>query len=179
MKRSILLTVLFLGLTLTLPTRGSAVQEAQSADVLLGTALHQEEVEGDLEAAIGTYQKLLAAFPDNRPLAAQAQFRIGMCYEKLGRREAQKAYEEVLSKYTDQPEFAAAARERLAVLNAPAAAPPRDSRLTIRNVPYMDMSGNPSPDGKYLAYVDWETANVGVYEIATDTTRALTDTGSW
>ncbi len=170
---------LILVLAWLLPAGSSAVQKSQSADVLLGTALHQEEVEGNLEAAIETYKKLLAAFPGNRPLAAQAQFRIGMCYEKLGRREAQKAYEDVLSKYTDQTVFASKARDRLAVLKAPAAAPPRDSRLTIRRVPHMDRNGNPSPDGKFLAYIDWDKANVAVYEVATDTTRALTKDGSW
>ncbi len=122
---------------------------------------------------------MLAEYPDNRPLAAQAQFRIGMCYEKLGRREAQKAYEDVLSKYTDQTVFASKARDRLAVLKAPVATPPRDSRLTIRRVPHMDRYGNPSPDGKFLAYIDWDKANVAVYETATDTTRALTKDGSW
>ena len=179
MKRTSYYPIIFLVLAVVLSMGSSAVQQSQSADVLLGEALHQEEVEGDLEAAIATYKKLLAAFPDNRPLAAQAQFRIGMCYESLGRKEAQKAYEAVLSKYTDQPEFASRARDRLAVLRAPAAAHPKDSRLTIRSVPHMDMYGDPSPDGRYLAYIDWETANVAVYEIATDTTRALTKTGSW
>lgn len=180
MKKSIFLLVIALGLAIVLPTPDTAGQKSQSAEVLLGAALHQEEVEGNLEAAIQTYKKLLTEYPDNRPLAAEAQFRIGTCYEKLGLREAQKAYEEVLAKYTDQPEFATKARERLAALqSAPAAAFPKDSRLTIRRVPYMDMCGNPSPDGKYLAYVDWDTANVAVYDVAKGTARSLTRDGSW
>ena len=56
----------------------STTQGGQSGDVLFGNALHQEEVEGDYEAAIKTYEKLLAEYPDNRPLAAKAQFRIGV-----------------------------------------------------------------------------------------------------
>ncbi len=179
MKKSMILLLIALALSIVLSPPDTAAQKSQSADVLLGAALHQEEVEGNLEAAIATYKKLLAEFPGNRPLAAQAQFRIGMCYEKLGRREAQKAYEEVLAKYTDQPEFAAKARERLAALSPSAAASPKDSRLTIKRVPHMDMCGNPSPDGKYLAFVDWDAANVAVYDVATDTTRSLTKEGSW
>jgi Tol biopolymer transport system component len=182
MKKSIFLPVIALALAIVLPSPDMAVQKSQSADVLLGAALHQEEVEGNLEAAIETYKKLLAEFPGNRPLAAQAQFRIGMCYEKLGRREAQKAYEEVLAKYADQPEFAVKARERLAAIqSASAAVPPagRDTSLVIRHVPYVDSNGNPSPDGKHLAYIDWDTANVAVYDTATGKQRLLTNEGSW
>ncbi len=179
MKKHGSLIAIVLVMLVFLPSGNPAAQRSQSADVLLGAALHQEEAEGNLEAAIETYKKLLVEYPDNRPLAAQAQFRIGRCYEKLGRREAQKAYEEVLSKYTDQPEFASKARDRLAVLLASASVPPKDSRLTIRRVPYMDMYGNPSPDGKHLAYIDWDTANAAVYEVASGTKRRLTEDGSW
>ena len=179
MKKSIFLPVIALALAVVLPPPDTAAQKSQSADVLLGAALHQEEVEGNLEAAVETYKKLLAEFPGNRPLAAQAQFRIGMCYEKLGRREAAKAYEEVLSKYTDQTEFASKARDRLAVLKASASTPPKDSRLTIRRVPYIDMYGNPSPDGKYLGYVDWDSGNVAVHDLARGTQRLLSRDGSW
>lgn len=179
MKKSIFLPVIALALAVVLPPPDTAAQKSQSADVLLGAALHQEEVEGNLEAAIETYKKLLAEYPDNRPLAAQAQFRIGMCYEKLGRREAAKAYEEVLAKYTDQPEFTAKARDRLAVLKASISAPRKDSRLTIRRVPFIDSNGNPSPDGKYLAFVDWDTGNVAVHDLAAGTERLLSRDGSW
>ncbi|MFC2156619.1 tetratricopeptide repeat protein [Acidobacteriota bacterium] len=175
MKRSSFLLVIIMVVAFVLLPADLATQSSQSADVLLGAALHQEEVEGDYEAAIETYMKLLAEYPDNRRMAAQAQFRIGKCYEKLGRKEAQKAYKEVVDKYTDQPEFASKARDRLEVLKSSASAPPRDSRLTLRRVP----RGNPSPDGKYLAYIDWDTGNVAVSNVVTGAIRHLSKDGSW
>ena len=42
-----------------------------------------------------------------------------------------------------------------------------------------ELEGAPSPDGKYLSYVDWETGDLAIYEIATGKKRRLTNKGSW
>ncbi len=55
-----------------------------------------------MEEAIATYQDIIKKFPKEGPVAAKAWFHIGLCYEKLGNREAQKAYQQVLSNYADQ-----------------------------------------------------------------------------
>ncbi|MFC1766201.1 M56 family metallopeptidase [Planctomycetota bacterium] len=50
--------------------------------------------------------------------------------------------------------------------------------ISIRRVwsgPLLGLSGEPSPDGRYLSYVDWETGDLAIYEIATETKRRLTD----
>jgi len=39
--------------------------------------------------------------------------------------------------------------------------------------------GAPSPDGRYLSYVDWDTGDLAIYEIATGNKRRLTNKGSW
>lgn len=91
---------------------------SQSADALLGAALHQEEVVGQLEAAIATYRQVLKASDATREQQARAQFRIGACYERLGNAEARKAYEEVVRTYADQAGLAAQARSRLAALTS-------------------------------------------------------------
>ena len=159
MKKSNSLFMILMAVALVLMLADLAAQRSQSAEVLLGAALHQEEVEGDYEAAIATYKKLLAEYPDNRPLAARAQFRIGMCYEKLGRKEAQKAYEEVLNKYADQPEFASLARERLEALKAEDSAViktvPRKPTFRKIQTPFkipVWSGAQLSPDGKTLAF---------------------------
>jgi tetratricopeptide (TPR) repeat protein len=77
-------------------------QRAQSAEAQLGHALHQEEVEGNLEAAVAMYKKILADFPDSRPVAARALLQMGRCYEKLGQDQARNAYERLLREYGDQ-----------------------------------------------------------------------------
>jgi hypothetical protein len=65
----------------------------QSAEQLFKTGLYEEEVGGDLQKAIGIYQDLLKRFPASRDVAAKAQLHIGLCYEKLGTTEAEKAFE--------------------------------------------------------------------------------------
>jgi len=53
---------------------------------------------------------------------------------------------------------------------------------TIQRVwsgPGVDLEGAPSPDGRYLSYVDWDTGDLAVYEIASGTKRRLTNKGSW
>jgi len=54
-------------------------------------------------------------------------------------------------------------------------------RITLRQVwsgPGVTY-GAPSPDGRYLSYVDWETGDLAIYEIATGKKRGLTNKGTW
>ncbi|MHC4744067.1 MAG: hypothetical protein ACYS8Z_19285, partial [Planctomycetota bacterium] len=58
-----------------------------------------------------------------------------------------------------------------------------DRRIGIRQVWsgtfVSNLLGEPSPDGRYLSCVDWETGDLAVYEIATGKKRRLTNKGSW
>ena len=173
MKKTKSVLVIILAMALAAVTADLALQGSQSADVILGNALHQEEVEGNYEAAIETYKKLLGQFPDNRPLAAQAQLRIGMCYEKLGHTEAIKAYELVLQKYADQPEQVAAAQARLAALRVEK---PRELSVTrILGPEYQFDIQTMSPDGTKIAVVViGEGQNIAVYDRVTKRTEHVT-----
>jgi Tol biopolymer transport system component len=169
----------FVGLVLAgaLMLANPPAQRSRSAEVLLGQALHQEEVEGNLEAAIATYKKVLAEYPNNRPLAAKALVQMGECYEKLGKDEARRAYELVLREYADQNEAAEQARTRLAALRKAAGAgkPPT---LTTRQVwagPSKDLLGAPSPDGRYLTIQDWESQDLAIRDLTTGQKRRLTN----
>ncbi len=94
--------VFSLTLILAIPLMAAVPQKEKTAEILLGAALHQEEVEGNLEAAIATYEKILMEHSAKRALAARAQLHIGICYEKLGKPEAREAYETVLREYAEQ-----------------------------------------------------------------------------
>jgi Tol biopolymer transport system component len=182
MKRTVPLMAIVLGLLLAL-SPDTAAQKSQSADVLLGAALHQEEVDGNLEAAIETYKKILAEYPDNRPIAAKALLQMGRCYEKLGTDGARKAYERLVRDYADQNEAAAQARTRLMALLKPAPVS-QEPTLSIRKVVWTppdmgNIEGSPSPDGRSLSFTDWETGDLAVVDLETGTTRRLTDKGSW
>jgi Tol biopolymer transport system component len=110
MKKNSLVFTVVLVLALSL-----GIFAMQSGQDLFQKALTKERVEGNLEEAIGLYQKVINESQD-KTLKAQAQLRIGMCYERLGQRDAIKAYELVLENYSGQTEQVAAARARLAEL---------------------------------------------------------------
>src|SRR6266545_570427 len=125
-------------ITVALSTILLAAQKKASPEALLGAAIHQEEAEGNLEAAIAGYKKILAQYGANHALAAKAQFRLGACYERLGNSEARKAYERILRDYSDQAELVAQARVRLAALDR-AHAP---GGIVVRQV-WADPGGSP------------------------------------
>ena len=135
----------------------SAQQKRDADETVLGAALHQEEVEGNLEKAIAAFKDFLARNPSDRALAAMAQFHIGLCYEKLGNAEAQKAYQQVLSTYADQTEIASQARTRLAALlqSVAEAARAQASRLVFRKITIpgkISAGARLSSDGTRLAF---------------------------
>jgi tetratricopeptide (TPR) repeat protein len=132
---------------------------AQTAKELLPKAIQLEEVRGELEEAIEIYQTIVDEHSDNRQIAAKAQLHIGMCYEKLGKQAAQKAYKKVIQEFSDQQKIVGEARIRLSRLNEIASAVQAED-IVIRKV--IDgtgagyVGGNPSPNGKYFAFVDWK-----------------------
>jgi Tol biopolymer transport system component len=142
-------------------------------------ALAKERGEGNLEEAIALYQKVIAETKDET-LAAQAQFRIGICYEKLGQEKAklaQAAFQKILDTYPNQVEIVKAAREKLTVLAippAPARALPGKGELIVRKICLSDSTGSPAPDGSFISIADWPKGNLAVRDLASDNTRLLT-----
>ena len=156
---------------------GPLSAKAQSVEQLYQDGQHKEQILGDLQAAILSYQKAVEKHEQSRQTAAQAQFRIGRCYEKLGNTdEAVKAYRQLLQDFDDQTEVTAEARARLAALGHPVS-----PSIVVRQVwaPADDVHGMPSPDGRYLTYVDWNTANLALRDLTTGENRSLTDEGTW
>jgi Tol biopolymer transport system component len=145
----------------------------QTAGRLLQSGLYQEQVKGDLDAAIKVYERIIVNFPKNRPIVAKALLQIGLCYEKLGVTEAQKTYQRLIEEYTDQPDTVAQARARLSKLGAA-------SVMSTRQVwsPAKDAYA-PSPDGRYLTYIDWTKGNLALHNLETGENRDLTDEGTW
>jgi len=74
----------------------------QTAEQLYQSGIYKEEVEGDLEKAIVIYEQILKDFLENKTIAAKALYHIGLCYEKLGNQEAQKAYQRLIDEYPGQ-----------------------------------------------------------------------------
>lgn len=156
--------------------------QAQNPEALFQQGLMKEEGEGSLQEAIDIYIKLVSDESVNRPLQANAFLHMGYCYEKLGRTEARKTYRHIINNYPDQAETVEIAREKLALLS--------QSEGIIKNAPDEfnfrkiwegpeDLLGKTSPDGRYITYVDWDTGDLALFEIATGKTERLTNKGTW
>ncbi|TSA34893.1 MAG: hypothetical protein D4R64_10960 [Porphyromonadaceae bacterium] len=154
---------------------------AQTPEQIYQKGLMKEEGEGNLQDAIDLFIQIADNSSADRSLQAKAQFHIGLCYEKLGLKEAQKAYQKVVDKYPEQTEAVKLANEKLSLLLR-AAAGTENKEFSIRKVKEgtdVGFEGAVSPDGRYLSYVDWDTGDVAIYEIATGNKRRLTNKGSW
>jgi len=42
-----------------------------------------------------------------------------------------------------------------------------------------DLSGSPSPDGRYLSFTDWKSGDLAVHDLVTGQNRRVTDKGTW
>ncbi len=158
---------------------GAPVARAQSGYDLFQKALVKERTEGNVEEAIQLYQRIVREFSGNRALAAKALLEMGQCYEKLGKTEARKAYERVLREYADQSEAATEARTRLAALTGGNNA--KGTELATRRLwaaPDGYVLGRTSPDGRYLTYVDFDTGDLALRDLATGEKLRLTNEGS-
>jgi Tol biopolymer transport system component len=125
----------------------------QTAEELYQAGLYQEEVQGDLESAIDLYRQILDEFSNNRAVGARAQLHIGLCYEKLGLREAQQAYRRVIDDFPEHADEVAVARDRLAGLERALAE--LEWQPTFRRIEIASEPGNGvlSPDGEMLAFI--------------------------
>lgn len=153
-------------------------QKDEQAEVLMQAAHQKQLVEGQLEEAIQLYKRIVQEHPGNHAVAAKALLEMGQCYEKLGNTEARKAYERLVRDYGDQSEAAAQARARLAAISSKIAS--GNSEMVTRRVwasPGGYVMGSVSPDGRYLSYADWATAegDLVLRDLVTGKTRHLTN----
>jgi hypothetical protein len=84
---------------------GATVASAQSTSELLEKGIYTEETVGDLDAAIEIYQRIVAQSQANRGFVARAQFRLGQCLMKKGKKaEAQKVFQQLVDQFQDSPD---------------------------------------------------------------------------
>jgi len=156
-------------------------RQAEDPGVLLRAAIEKEEVDGNLQGAIDLYKQIVAKFGDSRAIAAKALVRLGGCYEKLGKEQAslaQKTYEKIVADYPDQTEAVREAKEKLALLSrsrtAAKTGPAEFSTRRVWSGPEVEIEGALSPDGRLLTFVDMETGDLAVRDLASGTNRRLT-----
>lgn len=104
--------LLFLTLNLILAFGSNSPAADLKADLQKG--LFEEEGNRNFEAAIERYQAVIAAFDQERAVAATALFRMAESFRKLGKtNEAAQAYQRVLRDFSDQQSIASLSRQAL------------------------------------------------------------------
>ena len=87
---------------------------AASPAEALEKGIYNEETTGNLDEAIKHYREVLSDAQKTEGLAAQAQYRLGRCLDKLGKKkQAAEAFKTLIQKYPDQKELVAKARKML------------------------------------------------------------------
>lgn len=157
----------------------------QGARDLFERARMLDESNQNLSEAIKLYGQVVSQSNEQRALAARAQFRIGVLYERLGRKaEAQRAFQVVVNNYADQTDVAQRARMKLPAASRNPASRGRSAGnraatgMAVRRV-WADLDtnadGKPSPDDRYLALSDRDTCgNLAVRDLVTGKKRLVT-----
>ena len=149
-RRKTLLT-LFLTIVCLIFVFGNLTSQESAAEHF-EKAFYYEDVQGDLQKAIELYEQILKQFPENREIAAKAQLHVGLCYEKLGLKEAQKAFQKVVDNYPERQEEVAIAKERIGALSKVLEKVPHKPTFRKIRIPANPGSGVLSPDGKNLVF---------------------------
>src|SRR5262245_7295526 len=102
MQRSrvyIIVAIVFVSISLAMFT---ASAQQQNPRQLFERARMLDESNQNLPEAIKLYSQVVKQSQEQRTLAARAQLRVGLLYERLGRKaEAQRAFQVVVSQYAD------------------------------------------------------------------------------
>jgi len=166
---AVILVLMFIGV--------SSGYAQQTAEQLYQSALYKEEIEGELDAAIKIYETIIKQYPENRPVSAKSLLHSGICKERLGMKEAQKAYERVVREYSDQSDIVDQAKIRLAVLGSPGEKKGFLTRRILADA--SGVSGVLTADGKYIIGLNLEKGDVSRFEIASGQTSKITNKGPW
>jgi Tol biopolymer transport system component len=126
---------------------------AQTGHDLFQQALVLEQAEGNLQAAIQMYERIVEEFAGDRELVAKALVQMGRCYEKLGLTDARQVYRRVIDDFPEQRSEVAIARERLASLSEELAELRRQPTFRKIEIASKPRNGVLSPDGSKLAFV--------------------------
>jgi hypothetical protein len=146
---------------------------ADSPSVLLQKGIFAEETEGNLEAAIKIYEQIATESAVNRSVAAQAQYRLAVCYQKKGNKEqAIKVLNELVQQFPSDAAMIQKARGTLTELGAPTT-----EAVSVRRIPLPVATNvwimSVSEDGRLVAYESQQPKDrfdLVVYEVTTGKT---------
>lgn len=155
------------------------IAQERSQALKFQEAINLMETKGDYRAAIRLFEEVSEG--TDRNLAARSLLYLGLCYEKLDKEKARQTYQRIIKEFADHREVVTEAKTKISALGrAPSSS--TASSMAVQQVfvgPGIDVRKAASPDGRYLSYVDRETGDLAVLELATGKSRRLTNKGSW
>jgi Tol biopolymer transport system component len=182
-RRMMIKRILMLATVILLLALGAGTTLAQSGYDLFQKALVKERAVGDVEEALRLYQRIVKEFAGNHALAAKAQLRMGLLYDRLGRKaDAQRAYQAVVSQYADQTNEARQAQAKIVTVAAPRRNINANAKTTTGLMVRQVWAGpgreaTISSDGHYLAYMGLEREALYLRDLLTKEDRRLTIVG--
>jgi len=130
---------------------------AQNPEQRFQEGIMMEEGEGNLPAAIDIFSAIVDDSNADVALQAKALLHVGLCYEKMGKEEATKAYQKLVNNFPAQKNEVAIARKRLSQLilaEKNTEEIPLQPQWTKIDIPTeLSWSVALSPNGKELALV--------------------------
>jgi Tol biopolymer transport system component len=139
-------------------------------------AIHLMETRGDYPAALRLFEQISKG--SDRNLAARSLLYAGICYEKLGKREARNAYERLIRDFADQTDLIGAARSRLAALTPAGGSAASRGMAAHRVLSAFPPFGALSPDGQRLSFMDDQTLDLALLDLESKQKRSLTAKGA-
>ena len=131
--------------------------QAQNGEKLFREGMMKEEGAGNLDEAIAIYYKVVNDVAAKRALRAKALMHVGICYEKLGKKNAQGAYEKLIAEYGDQTDIVAMVRKKLQSLKGSGSKTAHFgliSQQIAKGISEEYSLGNFSPDGRSYLYLN-------------------------
>jgi len=154
---------------------------AQDAEKAFQQAMMKEEGEGNLTEAIEIYSKLVDDTSVDREIRANSLLHIGICYEKLGKKNASRVYEKLIAEFSDQSEISSIAREKLKSIIGSDIKVQNKGLLTfhIKNDTVFGAQ-NIDNSGRYYLFKDWEESKELMYfDLITGKTDSITEGNAW
>lgn len=154
---------------------GTVSFAAESLSALLQKGIFAEETEGNLDAAIKIYEGIVKEAEANRSLAAQAQYRLAVCYQKKGNKEqAIAALRQLIAAFPNEGTLNEKARALLRDLGYV----PKEN-IIIRKLPVQGGWGvSISPDGKWVSYQN-DNWDIVLFDTASEERRTVVKAAGW
>jgi len=147
--------------------------------MLLERAVFLMETRIRPEDAITIFREIVKRHPNDRYYAARAQLYMGLCYQRLRSDQALQSFQDVIMNYPDQKDVVQIAQAELASLSKlkMTTPPPRElGEISPRRIwrgKSVYGTASVSQDGRYLSFVDRDTGDLTLCDLAAGKTRYL------